>query len=213
MPNLIYEGPVKVYTADKDGNPYTIKNGPSAGKAFARLSFKGDEGDYVYLADFGNEAVNAGIGDGDLVKIAYSVRIDDFGEPELYNGKKQYNLEAIKASGEPKQNGSKSEPARSYDPGLGAYQTALNCATQVECALLTLGHYTDKETPTTPGIESVTREILDRAEEFHGYLVTGKTEPFDMVMEKTKTDLNATEEQTVIGDDNPEGPSNGDIPF
>ena len=88
----IYEGPVRVFTADKNKVPYTIKNGKRTGQNYCRVSFD-HNGQKLYLPDFSNESA---LYDGQVCKVAFSVRVDDFGEPELYNGEQQYNLDAIK---------------------------------------------------------------------------------------------------------------------
>lgn len=88
----IFEGPVRVFTANKDGQPYVIKNGKRAGQHYCRVSFD-HNGETLYLADFSNDAAEW---DGLVCKVAYSVKVDDFNEPILYNGNKQWNLDAIK---------------------------------------------------------------------------------------------------------------------
>ena len=88
----IYEGPVRVFTADKNKVPYTIKNGKRTGQNYCRVSFD-HNGQKLYLPDFSNDSATY---DGQVCKVAFSVRVDDFGEPELYNGEQQYNLDAIK---------------------------------------------------------------------------------------------------------------------
>jgi hypothetical protein len=97
--NLIFEGPIRIYTQNKDGIPFVIKSGANAGKPYRRISFTTPEGQTIYLADFASRS--AEVPDGGTAKVAYSVKLDGFGEPELYNGNVQYNLEAVKGTGAP----------------------------------------------------------------------------------------------------------------
>ena len=177
--HIIYEGKVNIRDKDKDGKPYTIKTGKSAGNNYCLLSFKVD-GEWVNLADFSGKADD--IADGQECKVAYSQRFDEFGDPALYNGKPQYNLEAIKAIGEVRSATRSDSPKGDYNAGLGAYQTALNCATQITSALVAAGKYLDVAVEGMPGLADVTTDILERAEHFHEYLVTGKADPLDQAL-------------------------------
>ena len=168
--HIIYEGKVNIRDKDKDGKPYTIKTGKSAGNNYCLLSFKVD-GEWVNLADFSGKADD--IADGQECKVAYSQRFDEFGDPALYNGKPQYNLEAIKAIGEVRSATRSDSPKGDYNAGLGAYQTALNCATQLHAAII--GQHFD------PDLD-IEEFILTTAEHFHEYLVTGKADPLDQAL-------------------------------
>jgi len=98
--NLVYEGPIRIYTANKEGKPYSyVPKHSSDGVAvpFSRISFTTSEGQTIYLADFSNHSRE--VGDGGTAKVAYSVKLDAFNQPELYNNAKQYQLEAIQATG------------------------------------------------------------------------------------------------------------------
>lgn len=134
----IFEGQVRVFTANKDGKPYTIGKGKRAGQAYCRISFE-HNGETLYLPDFSNDSAGY---DGSVCKVAFSQKVDAFGEPDLYNGNVQWQLDAIKlvegqkaanpavsqGQGTPTPNqGVRSE----YDPNLSRRQTAANDATRI----------------------------------------------------------------------------------
>lgn len=133
MANLIYEGPLRVFEKDKNGNPYVIKKGNNEGKHYRRLSFKSDAGETIYLPDFAGKS--DGMNDGDLVKLAYSIQTDEWGEALLYEGMPQYKLEEIKLLEDGKQpSGGQAARRDTFDPQLSAKQTALGRSAELAAA-------------------------------------------------------------------------------
>lgn len=198
MANLIYEGPVTIKSTDKDGNPLTIKSGQNAGKPWYRVSFKVGE-DWINLADFAGKA--GGIADGTVCKVAYSAKLDEFGEQTEYNGRPEWKLEGIKSTGQaPLSQGAApaQQNGKSYDPGLGAYQTALNVSATVYAALIESGAV------NAQGVD-VVQVVIDNADRFHQYLVTGKTNELDQALEQAKAGLGGEELDDDLDDDIPFG--------
>jgi hypothetical protein len=78
-----------------------------------------------------------------------------------------------------------------YNAGLGAYQTALNCSTQLHVAIIGAGAER----------EDFMAAILEDADTFHTYLTTGKADQLDQMLDKAKQ----TFEDAPIGfDDKPD---------
>jgi hypothetical protein len=208
--NLIFEGPIRIYTQNKDGIPFVIKSGANAGKPYRRISFTTPEGQTIYLADFASRSSE--VPDGGTAKVAYSVKLDGFGEPELYNGNVQYNLEAVKGTGAPQspQNvlptaQATPTPKEPYNAGLGAYQTALNGSVAIEAALI-----------AAQAIKEFSMDnVLERAEGFHSYLTTGKTNELDAALDiGKKAGMVAEADPEMPGPDAPAEEENPDgFPF
>jgi uncharacterized protein YkuJ len=142
--NKIYTGPIRVRTTDKDGKPYRIKNGKRAGEPWCQVSFKEGE-DWVNLADFANSAAGW---DGQVCKVAYSEKVDEFGDPVLYNGKPQYNLEAIKCVADTgvSQSGNAAPTGNTGSATDGKREdimasVAAKCASEYAAALITCSDY------------------------------------------------------------------------
>jgi hypothetical protein len=193
MPNLIYEGQVKVYDKKANGDPLIIGKGDRQGEPYYKLSFKVG-GEYVNLMDF--EGVTGGSSGAFFVE--YYQKFLPNGEPDLYNEKPQYQLVDIvplgatqTASPAPSGASEKKEP---YNAGLGAYQTALNCSTQLAVALIA-AHGIAPDFDPVPG-------ILTNADTFHTYLTTGAApNELDQMLAKAKS----TFEDAPIGfDDKPD---------
>lgn len=138
----IYEGQVRVFTANKAGDPFVIKNGKRAGQPYCRISFAFN-GDTLYLPDFSNDSAGY---DGSVCKVAFSQKVDAFGEPELYNGNVQWQLDAIKlvegqraanpASPQGQGTPTPNQPSGGgFDPNLSRRQTAANDATRIIAAI------------------------------------------------------------------------------
>jgi hypothetical protein len=125
----IFEGPVRISTTDKDNQPLVIKNGKRAGQPFCKVSFKVGE-EWVNTVDFSNDAAGY---DGQVCKVAYSEKVDEFGDPVLYNGKPQWNLEAIKPSVAAPATQSAS-PASSAAPRDDSHQESIQRQTTAKCA-------------------------------------------------------------------------------
>jgi hypothetical protein len=165
----IYEGKVRVKTTDKNGNPLVVKSGNNQGQPWALLAFKDGE-TWIDVPCY--DSIWKEIGAGTTVKVAYAVKVDDFGDPVLYNDKTQYVLSALKivegaqapGRGAQAPGSTESKGGNAYDPSLGARQTALNCATQVEVALIGAG----------VGHEDTVVAIGRTADLLHGWLTTGK---------------------------------------
>jgi hypothetical protein len=178
MGNLIYEGQVKTYDKTTKGVPLIIGKGDRKGEPYYKLSFMVD-GEYVNLMDF--EGVTGG--NKGLYFVEYFQKFQPNGEPDLYEGKPQYQLVDIvplgatqTASPAPSGASEKKEP---YNAGLGAYQTALNCSTQLAVALIA-AHGIAPDFDPVPG-------ILTNADTFHTYLTTGAApEELDEMLAKAK---------------------------
>lgn len=192
----IYEGTVdSVKTTDKNGNALIVKNGQSAGNPFVIIGFNRPEGGWLNVTSF-DSAHHPILQKGNLVKIAYSekLRIDDFGDPILYNGNKQWNRTilaaelmggAAPATQEPSP--ATSAPSRGNIPAeVSVRQTAANCAIQ---KAETIEQFND-------WFEHVLAKVMD----------TKPKEEFDAFMDKAKETLDAKEDKADAGDDE-------DIPF
>lgn len=191
--NTTYEGPVNVFTTDRDGNPLTIKSGKRAGSPWAKISFKVD-GEWINLPDFSGKA--AEIPSGTVCKVAYAPDLDEFGEPRMYNDRPQFRLMAIKPS-EPvagtKAAAPVAAPANGAREKLSAMQTALNCAASLVGAMT--------EANATTG--DVTDAVLEMAETFHAALLAGTFQSLDVALAKEPK----AEEKPV------EGEAEEDFPF
>ena len=141
MPNLEYEGPINVYDKKSDGTTLVISKGDRAGEPYYKVSFKVG-GEYVNLMDF--EGITHGV-KGDY-RITYYQKFAPNGDPELYNGKPQYQLDTIEPAGatHPGTQAVHSATATStqgtgslkpdFDPNLSRRQTAANDATRLIAA-------------------------------------------------------------------------------
>jgi hypothetical protein len=87
------------------------------------------------------------------------------------------------------------EATQSYDPGLGAYQTALNCATQLTAAVVTTSKALADDFFKGRTLEEV---VMETAAIFHLYLTTGKANPLDQFMEATKETLDTSEDPDLV---------------
>lgn len=94
MPNSVYEGQVSVWDKKADGSPLIIGKGDRQGEPYFKISFKVG-GEYVNLMDF--DGVTRGQ-KGDY-RVEYYQKFAPNGEPELYNGKPQYQLVDIRPLG------------------------------------------------------------------------------------------------------------------
>jgi hypothetical protein len=170
MPNQFYEGRCKVDSKKKDGSDLLIAKGDRKGEPFYKVSFQVD-GEWINLMDFAGVTGGAS---GDY-RVEYYQKFEPNGDPELYNDKPQYNLQSIEPLGENGSTPTSAAPGEAatapYNPGLGAYQTALNCATQIHVALMARVKTLPEPYPLKP--------IIDTAKFFHLYLTTGEAEPFD----------------------------------
>jgi hypothetical protein len=187
MPDVfIYEGKVRLKTTDKNGNPLTVKSGQNAGKPWAIIAFK-DGDTWVDIPDYGSHWKE--IGPDTVVKVAYQTKVDDFGDPVLYNDKPQYVLSAVKVvsgGASPAEGGGQQTGGggKSYDSALGARQTALNNATQLEVALIGAG----------VGSEHPLSAIGTTADLFHQWLTTGQMgTTVEELKEAAKEKLDAVE--------------------
>lgn len=205
---IIYEGPVKVYTAKPDGTPltYTPQKGPNAGKVqpFAKLSFPYN-GQTIYLADFTNGVAN--ILTDTPCKVAFEQEFlppaDAFtpAQPKMYNNQPQYMLKGIQPlGGTQAQATAQAQPqaqaqGNAYNPEKGLYQTAVNASATINAALIGLGVLADPLDFDTIG------KVLTDADRIHKYLLTGKTDELDQALATAKASLG--DEDIPFGDGPP----------
>jgi hypothetical protein len=199
--------------------PYSRNDGTQA--VFKSIGHKNPDGTWLNLSCF-DELYFPLIVKGAVLKVGYTEKwaTEANGQPKMYNGVQVVyrTITVAEQVGGPSgqttspQNGSLPTTAtvtaasQTYNPGLGAYQTALNCATSLYTAMIEAKWFTKKLDVA---------EVLATAEVLHGYLVTGKAAPLDQLVDKAKTDLGAEEvdpaeeaardEQQALADD--------DIPF
>jgi len=106
----VYEGQVRVDDKKKDGSKLVISKGDRQGEPYYKVAFKVND-EWINLMDF------AGVtqGQGGNYQVTYYQKFDPkTGQPDLYDGKPQYQLESIvplegQTSG---QNAGQSEPTQ-----------------------------------------------------------------------------------------------------
>lgn len=212
MSNLVYEGTIKIDTTKKDGTPLMYNNKP-----YRKFVFKTAEG-WTRVPDWND--IGTAINDGDKVMLAYAPKLDDFNQPVLFNGKPEYTLKAIQLV-EPTGAGSQQTITQAQNgpaptttthelwekDKLSARQTALNVSANVYAALLGAGAISSE------GID-VVQVVIDNADRFHAYLITGKADPFDQQVSQAQSKLDAAIEETPADADDREDPGpDDDIPF
>lgn len=157
---------------------YTRQDGTQA--AFKSLGHKNPDGSWLNLSCF-DELYFPMLYKGSVLKVAYTEKWATLpnGQPKLDKAGQQIIYRTIVfaesvggapagAVTSPQQNGSTPAPATKapYNPELGAYQTALNCATTLHAALIEAK--VEKKLTVA--------DLLATADQLHHYLTTGKTD-------------------------------------
>jgi hypothetical protein len=167
--------------------PYARNDGTQA--VFKSLGHKNADGTWLNLSCF-DELIFPLIVKGNTLTVGYTEKWATLanGQPKLYNGVQTVYrtimsaelLSGSAAQTTSPQNGPLPAP-KAYDPGLGAYQTALNCATQMHAALI--------EAKVEKKLEVA--DVIATAEAFHTYLVGDDKDVMDLLLGKAKETLGA----------------------
>jgi hypothetical protein len=191
MPDELPITTANITIANVKDVPYARNDGTQA--VFKSLGHKNTDGTWLNLSCF-DELIFPLLVKSNTLTVGYTEKWATLanGQPKLYNGVQTVYRTIVSAelvSGAQQtspQNGSTSTPAAAtgkYDPGLGAYQTALNCASTVWAAIISTGNVP----------EDFVSLVLETAHSFHGYLTTGKVEEIDQLISKAKSDMGAEE--------------------
>jgi len=179
--------------------PYARNDGTQA--TFKSLGHKNADGTWLNLSCF-DELIFPLLVKGNTLTVGYTEKWATLanGQPKLYNGVQTVyrtilSAELLSGAAAPaaqttsQQNGSMpatttiTAASQSYNPGLGAYQTALNCATQMHAALI--------EAKVEKKLEVA--DVIATAEAFHTYLVGDDKDVMDLLLGKAKETLGAEE--------------------
>ncbi len=203
---IIYEGPVKLYTTNRDGSPltYTPKKGNNAGipQPYTKVAFSPDgSSSTIYLADF--TYMTAAIADNAVCQVAYEQvylpAADAFSppQPKLYNGEPQYKLTGIRQLQQP-QLGTQTPARQAEEPRIttSVLQTCVNAGVALTSAMIAAGAF-DASSADVVGM------ALESAERVRHYFETGSTNELDAALAQPPAQAKPEEPEEEPDDDIP----------
>lgn len=178
--------------------PYTAQNG--AAGTFKSIGHKQPDGTWLNLSCF-DDALWYLLVPGQTLDVGYTEKWATMpnGQPKIDQRSGQQVVyrtivSAIPVGGTagapPQQQTHSAAPGKApYDPSLGAFQTALNCSTQLHAALIEAKLVKQLNLDDVLGVAGI----------FHRYLTTGNTELIDLMLA-----TGPAEGETQEGDDEPQ---------